>query len=134
MDRRRFLTISTFGDAWFVGLLTLYNKFGPKPVDSRVRVEDYLHLGERAALEAITSNANFYITSKGWTPQIKVDEWRLVIDGLVENPVTLTLPQVKALPREHRASPEMVLGWYGSFEAGRDRMVGHSAARVHYWT
>ena len=102
MDRRRFLIISTVGGAWFVGLVTLYNKFGPKPVDSRVRIEDYLHLGERAALEAITSNADFYITSKGWTPQIKADEWRLVIDGLVENPVTLTLPQVKALPALER--------------------------------
>ena len=59
-------------------------------------------MGERAALEAITSNADFYITSKGWTPQIKADEWRLVIDGLVENPVTLTLPQVKALPALER--------------------------------
>ena len=98
MDRRRFLIASTAGGAWFVGLLTLYNKYGDTRVSSRIRVEEYLHLGERAALEAITSNADFYTTSQGLTPRVKADEWRLVVDGLVENPVTLTLPQVKALP------------------------------------
>ena len=98
MDRRRFLIASTAGGAWFVGLLTLYNKYDDTRVSSRVRVEEYLHLGERAALEAITSNADFYTTSQGLTPRVKADEWRLVVDGLVENPVTLTLPQVKALP------------------------------------
>lgn len=98
MDRRRFITIGVAGGAWFVGLTKLYEKFASQPAASRIRVEDYLRLGERAALAAITSNADFYITSKGWAPQVKPAEWRLVVDGLVENPLRLTLEQVKALP------------------------------------
>ena len=102
MDRRRFIIMSVAGGAWFLALSTLYDKFRPLVVPHRVHVEDYLLLGERAALDAITSNGDFYITSKGSTPRIDLAQWRLTINGLVENPLTLTLEEIKDLPQLER--------------------------------
>ncbi len=102
MDRRRFIIVSVAGSAWFVALMTLYNKYRPVAPSRRVHVEDYLLLGEQAALEAITSNDEFYVTSKGLSPRIDPAQWRLTIKGLAENPLTLTLDQIKALPQLER--------------------------------
>ena len=102
MDRRRFIIIGAAGSAWFVALNLLYNRFGPQISSRRVHVEDYLLLGERAALEAITSNGDFYVTSKGSSPRVDPAQWRLALNGLVENPLTLTLEQIKALPQLER--------------------------------
>ena len=98
MDRRRFLTIGLGGGAWFAALCALYSKFGPDNSPHRIHVEKYLQFGDRAALEAITSNEDFYITTKGFPPRIDMGRWRLSVDGLVEKPFSLTLEDVKALP------------------------------------
>ena len=45
----------------------------------------------------ITPNQDFYITTAGATPTIPKD-WNLVLTGLVDKPLTLTLDQIKAMP------------------------------------
>ncbi|MBI5032949.1 MAG: molybdopterin-dependent oxidoreductase [Chloroflexi bacterium] len=44
----------------------------------------------------ITSAENFYITSSGPTPKVPAN-WKLTITGLVDNPLTLTLDDIKAM-------------------------------------
>ena len=45
-----------------------------------------------------TSLDEFYIQSYGGTPRVDPAQWRLRVDGLVEQPLTLTLDEVRALP------------------------------------
>jgi hypothetical protein len=65
-------------------------------------VKAYEKFGEQAALLAITSNDDFYVTSKGAAPYLKASEWKLNIDGLVANPLTLSFSELLALPRIER--------------------------------
>lgn len=47
----------------------------------------------------VTSNANFYHVSKNAIdPRVDVGNWRLQIDGLVSNPYTFDISQIKTLP------------------------------------
>lgn len=45
-----------------------------------------------------TSLDDFYIQSYANTPRVEVDTWRLIIDGLVENPLTFTYEELRRLP------------------------------------
>jgi len=101
MERRTFI-IGIAGGAWFAALWALYSKWAPVSGPTRVGVEHYLRFGERAALEALTPHADFYVTSKGVTPQVDAAAWRLSVSGLVDNPLTITLDEVKARPAIER--------------------------------
>lgn len=48
----------------------------------------------------LTSNADFYNVSysPGAPPEVDPETWRLRIDGLVDNPLTLSLEDIQALP------------------------------------
>lgn len=48
----------------------------------------------------ITSNAGFFNVSHYNRPVIRPEDWRLEIGGLVERPVSLTLDQLQARPRQ----------------------------------
>jgi DMSO/TMAO reductase YedYZ molybdopterin-dependent catalytic subunit len=48
----------------------------------------------------ITSNTGFFNVSHYNRPVIRPEDWRLEIGGLVERPVSLTLDQLKARPRQ----------------------------------
>jgi len=48
-------------------------------------------------LDAILDNDEFYVTSSAGTPTVDPDTWRLEIDGAVDNPVTLTLDDLRGL-------------------------------------
>lgn len=45
---------------------------------------------------ALTPNDEFYVTSYGSPPDIRIEQWSLSIKGLVEKPITLTYPQLTA--------------------------------------
>src|SRR5207248_7140214 len=62
-------------------------------------VKAYEKYGDRAALVAITPNEDFYVTSKGFTPHVKLEDWRLKFDGLVERPLTFDYKALLALPK-----------------------------------
>jgi DMSO/TMAO reductase YedYZ molybdopterin-dependent catalytic subunit len=47
---------------------------------------------------AITPNDDFYVTSYRSPPDIRADQWSLRVTGLVEQPLTLTYPQMLARP------------------------------------
>jgi DMSO/TMAO reductase YedYZ molybdopterin-dependent catalytic subunit len=53
---------------------------------------------EAAAGIPITSNEQFYTQSYKSSPQVNVETWRLVIDGLVERPLALAYDEIRALP------------------------------------
>jgi len=46
----------------------------------------------------ITPTSELYRQSYSTTPAVDTASWRLVIDGLVENPISLTLDEIKAMP------------------------------------
>lgn len=48
--------------------------------------------------KSITPNDEFYVTSYRSPPTIRLNEWSLVINGLVERPVTLTYHELLARP------------------------------------
>ena len=48
----------------------------------------------------ITPNAEFFNVSHYGTPEVDLATWKLEISGLVENPITLTIEDIKALPRQ----------------------------------
>ncbi len=64
-----------------------------------ISVRAFQKFGPQAALVAITPNGDFYITSKGSTPNVIRNDWRLQIDGLVTRPLTLTYRDILALPQ-----------------------------------
>jgi DMSO/TMAO reductase YedYZ molybdopterin-dependent catalytic subunit len=48
-------------------------------------------------LEPILDNSDFYVTSSQGTPSVDPNTWRLEINGAVDNPVSLTLDDLKGL-------------------------------------
>jgi len=46
----------------------------------------------------LTPTEKLYRQSYGLTPKVDKENWRLVIDGLVENPISLRLDEIKAMP------------------------------------
>ncbi|MEX5212938.1 MAG: sulfite oxidase [Nitrospiraceae bacterium] len=48
----------------------------------------------------ITPTKDFFTVAHYSRPQIRAEDWRLTIGGLVDRPVTFTLDQIKALPRQ----------------------------------
>ena len=63
----------------------------PKPRDLEMPVEGFI--------DEITPVEHFFVRCHTMVPQIKLSEWKLEIAGLVDRPLTLTLDDLKKLPR-----------------------------------
>ncbi len=70
----------------------------PLPAASLAGVLDKLFRTPAKPRPAITPNDDFYVTSYRSPPDIRVDQWSLTVTGLVEQPLTLTYPQLLARP------------------------------------
>jgi len=98
MERRT--VISILGGAG-LGLLlpySLYRNLMSGLDRGRIGVKDYLKDGPQAALRAITPNNDFYLMSSSGEPRVDVKKWRLVIDGLVDQPLRFTYDEIRRLP------------------------------------
>jgi sulfite oxidase len=62
-----------------------------RPVDLEMPVEGFL--------PEITPTSQFFIRCHTYTPQVKLADWKLELDGLVERPLSFTLADLKKLPR-----------------------------------
>jgi sulfite oxidase len=71
----------------YPSLITL----SPSPKDLEMPVE--------AFIDEITPVERFFVRCHTMIPQIKLPEWKLEIAGLVDHPLTLTLADLKKLPR-----------------------------------
>src|ERR1700687_1525387 len=47
----------------------------------------------------ITPIDRFFVRCHTYTAKVNVSEWNLKVDGIVNNPITLTLDDLKKLPR-----------------------------------
>src|SRR5580700_4003626 len=74
-------------DEQSAGLITL----SPRPADLEMPVDGFV--------DEITPIEHFFVRSHTYIPDVKERDWRLVIDGLVERPLTLTLSDLKFFPR-----------------------------------
>ena len=125
MERRTFIIGAVAGG---IGLLqyALVTRYMNRLREPRgVSVKDYLEQGERAALLAITPNEDFYFVSKGDAPNVRAADWLLKIDGLVAQPLTLTYPELRALPRlEKVLTLECISNLIGGHYLGNARWTG----------
>jgi sulfite oxidase len=69
------------------GLITL----SPRPVDLEMPVDGFI--------DEITPVEHFFVRCHTYTPEVKLEAWKLRIDGLVERPLSLTMADLKKLPR-----------------------------------
>jgi DMSO/TMAO reductase YedYZ molybdopterin-dependent catalytic subunit len=99
MIRRKFIIAAAAGGIGLLEYSTVSRWMNALAYPSNVSIQGYERFGEKAALMAITPNNDFYVTSKGMTPSVNIAEWRLKVDGLVENPLTLTYHDLLALPK-----------------------------------
>ncbi len=80
--------------------MTKSSKTNERPDGMIVRESDPLNLempfGE--ATRFITPNDRFYVRCHYPVPEIKAADWRLEISGTVENPFSLDLDEIRALP------------------------------------
>jgi DMSO/TMAO reductase YedYZ molybdopterin-dependent catalytic subunit len=99
MERRTFIIGAVAGGIGLLeyGFVSRYMNSLRAP--QGVSVKAYEKYGARAALVAITPNEDFYVTTKGATPNVNVAKWSLKVDGHVENPFTLSYNDVLKLPR-----------------------------------
>ena len=74
------------------GLITL----SPSPKDLEMPVEDFI--------DEITPVEHFFVRCHTMIPQVKLPDWKLEIAGLVERPISLTLADLKKLPRAEMVS------------------------------
>ena len=74
----------------------------------------------------VTPNSLFYVVSKNETdPTVDVDDWRLEITGLVDNPMTLTYDDLKAaLPVEEYVTLECIGNVVGGDLIGNAKWKG----------
>jgi DMSO/TMAO reductase YedYZ molybdopterin-dependent catalytic subunit len=47
----------------------------------------------------ITPNDLFYVRHHSYAAKVNADEWKLIVDGEVERPITLTLDELKKMPK-----------------------------------
>ena len=66
-------------------------ELSPLPTDLEMPVEGFV--------DEITPTESFFVRCHTYTPQVKMSNWKLTIDGLVEKPLTFTLDDLKKLPR-----------------------------------
>src|SRR4051812_22825951 len=70
-----------------VKLITL----SPSPTDLEMPVEGFV--------DEITPTEHFFVRCHTMTPKVDAATWKLEITGLVERPLSLTLPDLKRMPR-----------------------------------
>ncbi len=99
MERRTFIIGAVAGGIGLAEYVYVSGLMNHLHDTGALSVKAYEKFGERAALVAITSNDDFYVTSKGSTPNIKASDWRLRVDGHVAQPFTLSYADLLALPR-----------------------------------
>ena len=63
----------------------------PQPGDLEMPVEGFV--------DEITPTKNFFVRTHTYVPEVKLADWKLTINGLVEQPLSLTLADLKQLPR-----------------------------------
>jgi DMSO/TMAO reductase YedYZ molybdopterin-dependent catalytic subunit len=98
MDRRRFLSIVGGGT---VGILLPYSayRYMEQGIDAgHIGVKKFLNAGPNAALQLLTPNDDFYLTSSHGEPSVDAKAWSLAIDGLVENPLRFNYDEIRRLP------------------------------------
>jgi DMSO/TMAO reductase YedYZ molybdopterin-dependent catalytic subunit len=69
------------------GMITL----SPQPLDVEMPLDDFV--------DEITPVKNFFIRSHTLIPEVKLTDWKLSVDGLVEKPVILNFNDLKQMPR-----------------------------------
>lgn len=89
------------------GMITL----SPQPLDAETPVDGFI--------EEVTPVQSFFIRSHSLIPDVKLAEWKLAIDGLVEKPVTLNFNELKQMPRTELVSVLECAGNGRSFYAPR---------------
>lgn len=91
----------------------------------QVGVKDYLRDGPQAALRAITPTADFYVMTSRDTPRVDPATWRLVVDGLVEEPLRFSYDDIRRLPRyETHLTLECISNPVGGGYLGNARWAG----------
>ena len=63
----------------------------PRPEDLEMPLDGFT--------EWITPIDRFFVRSHVYTPKVNLSEWGLKIDGVVGQPMTLTMADLKKLPR-----------------------------------
>src|SRR5579884_4007783 len=100
MNRRKFIIGAIAGGVGLAEYIYTSEYMNQLADPSRdLSVKEYARYGAQAA---ITTNDQFYITSKGDTPRVEASSWRLKIDGLVAHPIEIPYDQLLGLPRIER--------------------------------
>jgi DMSO/TMAO reductase YedYZ molybdopterin-dependent catalytic subunit len=68
----------------------------PQPLDLEMPVD--------AFIDEITPVENFFVRSHTYIPEVKLADWKLSIDGVVEKPIVLTFDDLKQMPRTELVS------------------------------
>ena len=90
-------------------------------------VRDTTRTGVRRVIKGrlpdpVMANDDFYTVSKNFfDPRVDGESWRLQLDGLVENELSLTLPEMRRFPREESMNTLMCI----SYELG-DQLIGNA--------
>ena len=125
MERRTFIIGAVAGGVGLAEYVYVSGLMNHLHETGALSVKAYEKFGKQAALMAITSNDDFYVTSKGTTPYLKASQWKLKIDGLVANPLTLSYPEVLALPRiEKVLTLECISNRIGGNSLGNAKWTG----------
>jgi DMSO/TMAO reductase YedYZ molybdopterin-dependent catalytic subunit len=125
IDRRKFLSYAAGGVIGAAVPYALYRYLESGVEAAPVGVANYLKYGSRAALEAITSNADFYLTSSQGEPAVDAAKWSLAIDGLVGRPLRFDYGEVRKLPpHEAELTLECISNSVGGNAIGNARWRG----------
>ena len=106
MERRTFIIGGVAGGIALVQYVVVSRYMNSLRAPRGFSVADFHQFGPQAALAALTPNEDFYVTSKGLTPRVDIQKWRLRVDGRVAHPLTLTYADIVAL---RKIEPVMTL-------------------------
>ena len=125
MERRTFVIGAVAGGIGLVEYSLVTGWINKLSAPRGFSVKHFENYGERAALLAITPNEDFYVTSKGTTPILKVADWSLKVDGLVANSFALRYEDLMALPRiERHLTLECISNSIGGTFVGNAKWTG----------
>lgn len=99
MERRHFITILGATVLGAVVPYSLYRSLMSDLDSQEVGVRRFLNAGPNAALELLTPNDDFYVTSSAAEPAVDPRTWSLSIDGLVNRPIRFNYGEIKAQPK-----------------------------------
>jgi hypothetical protein len=88
-SRRRFVKVA----GGIAGMAIL----GSAPLYAESYLQSFFRKRGKSIPE-VTPNEDFYVQSYDGHPDVNVKDWKLVIDGMVSNPYTLTYDQLLAVP------------------------------------